>query len=112
MNGWWDRQQTSSRLNGDPAWADAEHAAELLRDALRRTGHIADVTGTRAVRNVVQRPAVQFGTMPPDVARDVARRLTCGERTLYIVRHGPISAADDHRGGDDVGTVTPCDETS
>lgn len=109
MDGWWDRQQPQPvRLHVDPAWADAENAAELLRQALRRTGHIMDVAGTRAVRNVVQRPAVQFGTMPADVARDVARRLTSGERTLYIVRHGPLPTAND----DTVGAVTPCDEPS
>jgi hypothetical protein len=66
---------------------DAERAAELLREALRALGWLGDIAGTRAVRDVVQRPVVQFGTMPPQLARQVADRLL-GRRPLTVVPDG------------------------
>jgi hypothetical protein len=60
----------------EPEWGNAERAAAMLREAIRLMGRAGEVAGTRAVRNVVQRPCVQFGTMPAAVACELAELLS------------------------------------
>jgi hypothetical protein len=96
MSGYWDSPLSVDSAQADAdAWRDAEQAGERLHDALRSIDRAKDITGLRPVRNVVGRPVVQFGTMPPDVARELAELIAIAStRTLYIVRNSPASPGD------------------
>ena len=88
----------SWRREQDPAWADAERAAEELRRELEAIGDYADFVGFRVVRNVVGRPVVQLGTVDPDIARELADLIRLATtRTLYIVQGEPEQVAHGRR---------------